>query len=297
MRTVLHRGSSAFGRMLFTVPPPPQDVQQHVSVRASLVPTVNAAAVDTVHVATAFSHKRIVSVDVSAVLHVATSEAGIRRIPVDVRGTLHVATSATNKAAPHVDVTNTIHVASPLSSGVVYKVNVENLVYVDSALFGINTTLGVPSLDPTAETWAINLATQAASQFDDFGFNSFGFDGQDYWACAEDGLYVIEGTTDIDTPIPMLIQTGALNLGVEAKKSVPSVWTSVANDAPMELTVETLQGTYTYTSGYDTRLQNQRFDVGLGLRAVYFTFTLASSANVLLDGIKLKPYVHSRRLP
>lgn len=154
-----------------------------------------------------------------------------------------------------------------------------------------------PEVDPALRTWVVNIETGASSQYDGYGFNSYASTGTEYLGAAEDGIYRLEGADDAGVAIDSLAQLPRRNWGAPQKKRIPNVWIGVASDQSLTLRVETDDATNYYsTRSSSTTMKDQRFDLGRGLEATYWTFTLTSPDSFELESITFEPVVLQRRI-
>lgn len=154
-----------------------------------------------------------------------------------------------------------------------------------------------PGVDPALRTWVVNIETGASSQYDGYGFNSYASTGTEYLGAAEDGIYRLEGADDAGVAIDSLAQLPRRNWGAPQKKRIPNVWIGVASDQSLTLRVETDDATNYYsTRSSSTAMKDQRFDLGRGLEATYWTFTLTSPDSFELESITFEPVVLQRRI-
>jgi hypothetical protein len=139
----------------------------------------------------------------------------------------------------------------------------------------VSTDASVPFTPVGAEVWVMNMANNATSTYEDFNFNSFGsFNGRGY-GLRKDGLYLLEGDTDAGSPIRASVSYGKQDFNSKARKHLERAYVGVSSKGTMYLKV-TANGTeYIYAARTSsTELKQQRFDVGRGLQATYFTFEL-----------------------
>lgn len=169
------------------------------------------------------------------------------------------------------------------------------------ALMKTSVTIGsdVPVFDGASQCWVLNAETGASTRYENYGFNSFCYHDGRYYGCKPDGVYLLEGDDDAGAPIQAMIDLGRHNFGTSALKSVPAAYVGVSSTGAMVLKVivEGLEYHYTARSSGE-QLQQQRIDLGRGLRANYFTFQLFNSdgADFDLDTIEFMPLAHTRRI-
>lgn len=168
----------------------------------------------------------------------------------------------------------------------------------------MRTTLSVGASVPAFSTdnnmcWVLNTETGATSRYENFGYNSYcQLDGR-YYGCKPDGVYLLEGDSDNGLPIQAMIDLGRQDFGTSALKSVPTAYVGVSSTGAMVLKAIVEGATYHYTARDSSpNMQQQRIDLGRGLRANYFTFQLFNSdgADFEIDSIAFTPLASARRI-
>ena len=148
------------------------------------------------------------------------------------------------------------------------------------------------------EAWVVNAATRASTRYDRYGFNSFAAWGGRHYGARADGIYVLQGSDDAGRPIASGVALGRHDLGTQALKGIDAVYVGVSSTGALFLKVGDGRSHYTYRARrHDPRMQVQRFDVGRGLRASYFTFELSSDADAFeLDSVRFHVLAGQRRI-
>lgn len=129
-------------------------------------------------------------------------------------------------------------------------------------------------------TYCINLDTSATSEFSNYAFNSYcaAHDGHRY-ALTSAGLFLLEGDTDDGEEIEASIQTGKQDFKTQSEKRLNTVYVGASSPEKMALTINSMGVEYDYnTRSYSEELNQQRFDVGKGLRANWFDFTVRNTS-------------------
>ena len=148
-------------------------------------------------------------------------------------------------------------------------------------------------------TWAVNAETSASSRYERYGFNSFArLNGVAYGA-KEAGVYKLEGDDDAGDAIRSSVHFGKQDFGTQNLKHVPYVYAGVSASGGVYLRVGDGEDAYIYKVRRDDPHQRtQRFDLGKGLRASYFTFELfnENGADFDLDTIRFEVLPLSRRI-
>jgi hypothetical protein len=149
-------------------------------------------------------------------------------------------------------------------------------------------------------TYAINVMTGASTRYDNFGFDSFcrAEDGK-YYGIRADGIYRLEGADDAGVPIDADIDFGHLDFGTSAEKRIATAYAGVASDEVMELRIQVGDETYDYPARSSSEtLQQQRFDVGKGLKSNYFDVSIHNTdgGDFEMDSIEIAAVSTSRRI-
>ncbi len=150
-----------------------------------------------------------------------------------------------------------------------------------------------------SETWAVNAETGASSRYESYGFNSYAvIDGVAYGAKSS-GIFKLEGDDDAGEPIQAHLHFGKHDFGMPEIKSVPFVYVGVGASGAVYLRAGDGKDAYLYRVRHtDTRQATQRFDIGKGLRASYFTFELYNEggADFELDTIRFEVVPLKRKI-
>lgn len=128
----------------------------------------------------------------------------------------------------------------------------------------------------------LRIATEggATSEYTGADFNSIcrAEDGNTY-LLTEAGLFRLGGDDDAGAPIAASIDLGKQDFGSPALKRTPAAYVGASSTGLLALTVEVEGAEYTYPSrAASALLQQQRFDLGRGLRANWFGLTLSNTA-------------------
>ncbi|ODT38041.1 MAG: hypothetical protein ABS55_01745 [Lautropia sp. SCN 70-15] len=146
--------------------------------------------------------------------------------------------------------------------------------------------------------WVVNTDSRATTRYDAYGFNSFFVLDGKHFGVRQDGVYLLEGTSDAGQPIVAGVALGKHDFGTQALKGLEAVYAGVSSAGKLYLRVSDGKNTYTYAArAANETLEAQRFDVGRGLRANYFTFELVSEGDVFeLDNITFNVLASQRRI-
>lgn len=224
------------------------------------------------------------------VLGAATPLTAQYELLVMMRTDLSVATVFAVQQLVDATATTAVSVAAGMDATALLEALMRTIVTVGSVL---------PVFDGESHVWVLNAETGASSRYDNYGFNSFGqLDGR-YVGAKSDGLYLLEGDDDAGLPIQAMVDFGKTDFGSSTLKSVPTAYLGAASNGKLVLKV-IVEGAEHYYTARDssTQLQQQRIDLGRGLRANYFAFQLHNHAgdDFELDSIEFVPLASSRRI-
>lgn len=147
---------------------------------------------------------------------------------------------------------------------------------LNAELFALIRMLGtLPQQNERGLAWVVNTLTGGSSMYEGFAFNSFGKLDTAYIGCKSDGIYVLDGDDDDGTPIQASMSFGKTDMGSPHLQRMIKAYADVASTAPMALKITTGADEFVYVArDFDEALTTQRFDVGRGLEARYFTFEI-----------------------
>jgi hypothetical protein len=157
----------------------------------------------------------------------------------------------------------------------------------------------IPLSEQPNEVWVVNLANNATSTFENYPFNSFGVLGGRAFGLKGDGLYLLEGSTDDGQPIRASVSYGQQDFGSKTMKNMARAYVGASSAGKLLLRVTADGITYTYEArDFSTTAAQQRFDVGRGLQANYFTFELVNQdgADFEIDGVSFFAAEFKRRI-
>lgn len=146
--------------------------------------------------------------------------------------------------------------------------------------------------------WVVNAESSASTRYDTYGFNSFARIGGKHYGARQDGVYLLEGTSDAGEPITSGVSFGKQDFGTQALKHMDAVYAGVSSTGTLFLKVGDGKNSYTYKARRkDDHMRTQRFDIGRGLRANYFDLQLTSDADAFeLDSVTFHVLPSSRRI-
>ncbi len=126
--------------------------------------------------------------------------------------------------------------------------------------------------------WAINAETGASTRYEQYPFNSFARINGKYYGAREDGIHLLEGDTDNGVPVQAMVDFGKQSFGTQAAKRMISAWFGASSSGRLFLRGVAEGEEYVYAARDSSEeLQEQRVDIGRGLRANWFTFQLYSA--------------------
>ncbi len=159
-----------------------------------------------------------------------------------------------------------------------------------------NTASG--ALRDEGRAWVVNTDSNASTRYDAYGFNSFACVGAKHYGAKADGIYLLEGQDDAGQPIKSGVALGAHRFGTDALKHMDAVYAGVSSTGQLFIKVGDGRNSYTYRARRkDDFMRVQRFDVGRGLRANYFTLELTSEADAFeLDSVTFNVLSTQRRI-
>jgi len=147
---------------------------------------------------------------------------------------------------------------------------------LSAELFALVRMLGtLPQQNDRGLAWVVNTLTGGTSMYEGFDFNSFGKVDTAYLGCKSDGIYVLDGDDDNGTPIQASVSFGKTDLGSNHVQRMIKAYADLSSTAPMTLKITANGEEFLYPArDFDEALTTQRFDVGRGLEARYFTFEI-----------------------
>jgi hypothetical protein len=151
----------------------------------------------------------------------------------------------------------------------------------------------------TFDVWAVNTRTLGHSTYTNFPFTSlFRFAGN-YYGCAADGIYLLEGDDDQGTAIAASTLHGISELGTEHLKRVDSAYLNVRSDGDLKVTFkvdETEERIYSVADpGDGLHTVRCKFGRGLDGRNWQFGVRNASGSRFTLSQMQVSTVKLSRR--
>jgi hypothetical protein len=150
--------------------------------------------------------------------------------------------------------------------------------------------------------YVANRANGAHSVYADFNFNSMTSSGQVFYGARPDGLYVLDGGTDLNgQEIDARIRTGRDILGTDQQKRVAAAYVGIKANGTMQVKVLTDSG---LANIYNLVVANPqrslgRAKLGKGFRSDTYQFEIVNTAGLDfdMDVIEVYPVVLQRRVP
>lgn len=161
----------------------------------------------------------------------------------------------------------------------------------------ISLTAVYPSIGGSVTTWALNTKTGALTEYSDYAFNSFArLDGR-HIAASSEGLYELTGDTDDGQDIIAEMESALVQMAGSRFTSFRAAYIAVRGGGQFVLRLETGDGkTYNYAVTADD-MATTKINLGKGLRARYFSFTLISSGQDFdLESLEFVPIAARRRV-
>lgn len=222
-----------------------------------------------------------------------TAMAGARKFSLSLPAAVNATTAFTNKRTVVATLAAAVAAATAMAPKSTYRVS-----------FGAN--VGVATLIDLTEIpylgYVANRENGAHSLYQNFDFNSMVGYNQVYYGARTDGLYVLDGITDVNgQAITARVRTGRDVLGVDQQKRVPEVWIGIKASGTMQVKVVTDSGA---TNVYNLVAANPqrslaRAKLGKGYRSdtMQFELTNTSGIDFDVDVIEIYPVILQRRVP
>jgi hypothetical protein len=157
----------------------------------------------------------------------------------------------------------------------------------------------LPDLHEDGVVWVVNMDTNASSQYEQYGFNSFFTRNGIHYGVADDGIYELSGDDDAGQPIEALAMLPKSNLGDGYLKNVPNFYVGVSSTGKMILKANADGQEYLYEARSSSEdLKTHRFDLGRGLEGTFWQFTLMNQegCDFNIADIEFTPVVRRRRI-
>ena len=120
------------------------------------------------------------------------------------------------------------------------------------------------------------------TQYTAYNFQSFATINGACYGVAADGVYLLEGDSDDGRECVASVDLGTKDFGSSDMTSLSAAYAGIASAAQAVLTVQTRQGAFQYHQrASHPRLQQQRFDVGRGMRDTHYDLSIQAPAHGL----------------
>jgi hypothetical protein len=166
----------------------------------------------------------------------------------------------------------------------------------------VNFAAAYVSPDGNFSTWAINTRTGAITEYDNYGFNSFGRIGNHFYGANAAGLWKLDGPTDNGFPVSWQFGGGLMapgNVHFTAFKAAYLGMRVDSDRADFYLKLETGDGrVYNYQVQPNASMLTTKVRMGKGLRSRYFSWQLSGplGEDFDLDSIEFIPLIAKRRV-
>lgn len=208
-----------------------------------------------------------------------------------------------------------VALTSAATNGLTILLPIETEMNVVSALLPQHTFADAPTdtvsfvgalnlEDTDYSVWAVNTDLIAASEYEQFPFNSFAFAGRRYLAASADGIYELTGEDDDGVEIEAYIRTGLLDLGTTALKQVIRAYLGYTSSGKLLLKTFTTDGGqkverwYELTERTADAIREARVKFGKGVKSRYWQFEIKSleGSDFSIDQLQVLPLMLSRRV-
>ena len=152
-----------------------------------------------------------------------------------------------------------------------------------------------------ADTYVLQTMTNALTQYDNYGFNSFARFNGVYLGAKDDGIFALSGADDDSTAIDAYARVGITDMGTSKLKRVDRCYVGYKSDGDMILRVTTedseVRDYRVSATGY-SRMHTNMVKLGRGMEARYWQFELRNQngSNFELDTMELLPIPLRRRI-
>jgi len=259
-----------------------------------------------------------------------TSEANITGLMASAVGYGGVVASVTLTGMPTVLASVTsgsvtrANIVGPMATLPLFEVRVESVMRADilAPMGEMGATLQAWVLAPMATLVAIGTATVAATyeayainlnhtpkpgvepvdeltRYSNFPFTHIVRHQGSFFGVAADGLYLLEGTLDVATPIPWSVKTAMTDFKTPVQKTVASAYFGGRLGPAATVTLYAGEGAgvaYAYSTPRDTAPQNYRQVFGKGVKARYYSLGVSGTGTLELDNIELDTRDLTRRI-
>ena len=160
---------------------------------------------------------------------------------------------------------------------------------------------GYANLLDTYKTLVMNSRSNAVTEYQNYGFNSYATIGGANYGASSSGLYLLSGDDDAGTNIGWSLKTGQMDDKSPYLKRLPEVVLGLRSNGPVRVIIHCDDETsYSYTLpalNIDT-IRQLRVQPGRGLRSRYYAVELQGIENstIELDSLQVNMSKTSRRI-
>lgn len=170
--------------------------------------------------------------------------------------------------------------------------------------------VGTATVTASYEAYAVNLKhvprgpgqeapVDEVAHYTNFPFTHVVRYRNSYYGANSTGLYLLEGTTDDDVPIPFAVKTGTTDFGSPEKKTVASAYFSGRFGPASTISLqsgEDAPNSYNFSTPRDALAQNHRQMFGKGVKEKYHALSVSGTDVCELDSIELDVRKTTRRV-
>jgi hypothetical protein len=152
--------------------------------------------------------------------------------------------------------------------------------------------------DPIFYGWVLNAATEAASRYEGWNFNSLcEIDASRYLGASSAGIHELGGDTDAGTDIAAFVLSGLQDFKSDYQKRVTDAYVATESDGALTLKVTADGVTDSYALNESGTLKNRKVPLGKGRKGRYWQLEIDNQdgAGFTLDQVTLLAEVLSRR--
>jgi hypothetical protein len=146
--------------------------------------------------------------------------------------------------------------------------------------------------------WVMNVDNFALSEYQNYPFNSFAKIGEKYYGANDNGIYLLEGSSDAGDDISATFTTGKLSFKGSLSR-VANAYLALRNDGNILLKTIADDDTERWyeLNDSDWTLRDKRVKMGRGIKSRYWQFTIANAngADFELAELVLLPIILKRR--
>ena len=148
-------------------------------------------------------------------------------------------------------------------------------------------------------TWVINTRSTAITEYQSFQFNSFAAMGRKYIAADNNGLYELNGNTDLTAPVIATVGSGYTQMNGSKFVGLKGVYFGSQGQGVYQLRLIAGDGRqYVYNKASNPGLMTTKVNIGKGLHMRYLAWELTNleGQDFDLDTVELVPMMSGRRV-